>query len=336
MTNKYFKFHSSCVIVNGKENSNIYDLRRGGLYTFPNSVIEVFQDYSSGAISKLLEDYSEQKETINKYLDFFIENELIFFIENPKDLANFPEINRRFNKPYDLDIILLEIDNFDFLKKSLFKNNLVSELGCTELVLIGKSDTKENLKDILNELNKTKIQTVTYFIDEKYYSETFFNDLINNNLRLREIIVYNSSKESDVFETENSVFFSSEDLRTLLTRRITSIDDLVPNLDSFVESQEHNLFYNRRVYIDNDNFVKHAFEENETFGNLSDITIIEIIQSSKFRKLWFLNKNKISVCKDCGLRYICPDNRIPIKKEDSEEYYHNIECNYNPYKNKWK
>lgn len=40
-------------------------------------------------------------------------------------------------------------------------------------------------------------------------------------------------------------------------------------------------------------------------------------------------------CKDCEFRYMCPDNRIPLKK-DNNTYYHDNSCNYDPYSNIWQ
>lgn len=62
---------------------------------------------------------------------------------------------------------------------------------------------------------------------------------------------------------------------------------------------------------------------------------MKIISLPKCSNLWNITKDQIEVCKNCEFRYICPDNRIPLKRKEND-YYHQTDCNYDPYKNKWK
>lgn len=331
MVNNFFKFHSSCVSVKGVNIGNIYDLCRGNLYSLPNSILDLFEEYSSKGLSKLMDDYDEQKEIINNYLDFFLENELIFFTNN---LENFPTISTIFNKAYLIDTILMEIDNFDKTKNSLFENDIISEIGCSEIVLISSENSIENLKKVLMILDKSKVQTVTYLMNYNYFNEKDLTYLGNNYFRLNSVFIYNCPK--NIKNKENSSFiYTKNSLEKLLNLKISSINDLVPNIDSFVESQNYNLFYNRKVYIDNENNIKHSNNDNIFYGNLEKTTIDEVLFKSDFKKLWNITKDQINVCKDCELRYICPDNRIP-EMINENEYFHKTACNYNPYTNEWK
>ena len=108
------------------------------------------------------------------------------------------------------------------------------------------------------------------------------------------------------------------------------------NLERLDETQKYNLFYNRRIYIDNENYIKHSIDDKEVFGNIVNQNIIDIVLSSRFQNLWNISKDMITSCKDCELRYICPDNRIPVLDNETGEYYNTEDCNYSPYTNKWK
>ncbi len=331
MINNFFKFHASCVIVNGINCGNIYDLRRGNLYTLPNSILDVFEEYSVKGLIKLQKDYEQQAEIVNSYLDYFIENELIFFTNN---IDNFPSINTKFNKPHLLDILIIEIDNYDKTKKIFFENDVVSKLGFSEIVLISSKNSLDNLKKILLILDNSKVQTITYIVDYNYFCEKEFSYLTNNYFRLNSVFIYNCSKKLKN-KKESSFIFTKDTLKKLLNRKISSTNDLVPNIDSFVESQKYNLFYNRKVFIDNENNIKHSFDDSIIYGNLEKQSIEEILLQSDFKKLWNITKDQITVCKDCELRYICPDNRIPEMLNENE-YFHRTACNYNPYTNEWK
>ena len=332
MIDKYYKLHSSCFIVKGISIGNIYDLRRGSIFFLPNSILDLLENYASKKISTLLNDYNNQLELINKYLDFLIENEIIFFTN---DLDHFPKISMSFRKPFRLDIVLMEIDNFDSHKKNIFQDDMLSEIGCTELVLISQTNATSNLEKILKTLDKSKIQSVIYLTDYKDYKPKKVSELTSNYLRLREVLIYNSPKITDK-KSNNIIIFENNNIEDLLMRKIKSINDLVPNLEVYIEAQKHNIFYNRRIYIDNENRIKHTINQKETYGNISNENIFNIILDKNFNYLWNITKDDIIVCKDCQFRYLCPDNRIPIYDEKNKKYYHIEECNYNPYTNQWK
>lgn len=332
MENKYFKFYSSCIPVIGAKRGIIYDLRRGDLYYLPKTILEILDEYSTFELHKLFEDYKSQINILKKYLNYLVNNELIFFTNN---LENFPCLDKTFKKPFVLDILLLEIDNFDLTKKKLVESQEVNSLGFTEIVLISNTNSIENLEKILFLLDKTKVQTLSYFIDFKYFNFDKINLLSEKFLRLREVIVFNCPKGNDL-EKRGNINFLTLSIDDFLLLKITNVNDFVVNINAYTESQKYNLFYNRRIYVDNKNNVKHGIKEIGNFGNLKISKIVEILSSNNFTNLWNISKDQIEVCKDCEFRYICPDNRIPIKKDAELYYYHNNDCNYNPYTNQWK
>jgi hypothetical protein len=118
-----------------------------------------------------------------------------------------------------------------------------------------------------------------------------------------------------------------------------SIYNFTINISTFTESQNHNVYYNRKLYIDEFGKVKNAPECKEGFGSIlkikNETTILKIINSEKFQQYWYLGKDKCDVCSDCEFRYMCVDNRNPILRVDKSCYYQS-ECNYNPYIAKWK
>jgi radical SAM protein with 4Fe4S-binding SPASM domain len=72
--------------------------------------------------------------------------------------------------------------------------------------------------------------------------------------------------------------------------------------------------------------------------NIETISIAELKQLStdkEFTKLWNIKKDDTKVCKDCEYRYMCVDDRIPIKISETE-YKYSTECGYNPYIAKWQ
>jgi len=106
------------------------------------------------------------------------------------------------------------------------------------------------------------------------------------------------------------------------------------NIDLFSESQKHHTFFNRKAIITKDLNVKNHLLQQEVFGNLKEQSLYQIINRQDFQEFWFVHKENIDVCKDCELRHMCIDPRVPHKRNDNS-WYHEDECNYNPYIAKW-
>jgi len=114
------------------------------------------------------------------------------------------------------------------------------------------------------------------------------------------------------------------------------IPNFIINTQLFSEAQNNNVYFNRKIYINENGEIKNSIETNEAdrdsvFKNQN----FSITANSKISKLWNINKDVIDICKDCEFRYMCVDNRIPLKKDDDTSFYFEHECAYNPYISKW-
>ncbi|MCG8573888.1 MAG: hypothetical protein MI810_03295 [Flavobacteriales bacterium] len=108
------------------------------------------------------------------------------------------------------------------------------------------------------------------------------------------------------------------------------------NLDIFNESQKHNVYFNRKIYIDRNGEIRRSVECGEdSFGRFDEIEIQDLLLNREFRKYWNVHKGKVDVCRDCEFRNICVDNRRPIQRNE-EEWFYKEECEYNPFIAKWR
>jgi len=322
---KYLKFHSSCIPVKGDKRGVIYDLQRGSLYFIPNSIIDLFVDNSKNTIEYLFLKFPNQEELVNKYLIYLIENELIFLTN---DIDKFPNLSLKFERPFLLDIIFIELDSFSNSKKSLLEE--VNTLGCTQVVIVThQSIVVDTLKEVIDLLSESKIQIIDLIT--KYDSKivTHILELHNMSPRLRKTIFFDSLNNTN----DNYIEFTSKNLNNILTKRVKDTNDLIINQDAYFESLKHNLFFNRKVYISDNGDIKHYFNENEFYGNIKNCTIQSIVNSNDFQNLWNITKENIEECKNCEFRYLCPDNRIPLIKNN--KYFHETLCKYNPKEAKW-
>ncbi len=72
----------------------------------------------------------------------------------------------------------------------------------------------------------------------------------------------------------------------------------------------------------------------ESFGNLTDTTLVEAIEKPGFQKTLGYKKNFITKCKDCEFRYICTDCRANLENPD-DIYSAPCKCSYDPYTGEW-
>ncbi len=110
------------------------------------------------------------------------------------------------------------------------------------------------------------------------------------------------------------------------------------NIDSFFESLNHNSCLNKKISIDKDGYIRNCPSMSQHFGNIKDTTLEEALNHSDFKKYWNVNKDMISICKDCEFRHICTDCRAYTERTHFEEdidLSKPLKCGYNPYTNEW-
>ncbi len=103
------------------------------------------------------------------------------------------------------------------------------------------------------------------------------------------------------------------------------------NLKLYLESLSFNNCLYKKISVDKDGFIKNCPSHKNHFGKLSEINMMDVVLKEDFMKLGKVNKDQVSVCKDCQFRYICTDCRAYLQNDYDKPKY----CNYDPYKNVW-
>ena len=224
---------------------------------------------------------------------------------------------------------LISIDQFEDLLK-FFTNNLCKHLA---LYFNGYHDVK-SIETLLNKIDKQNIHSILIICDfhEHYFSDEFGEIIMNLSLN-KKLVVLESPFEKNF---EDTMFFTE---KTKINRFNKSVSEFKANITLFSESQLHHTYFNRKLYIGPNGEIKNAPECEDSFGCIQDLNsaeqLKEIIHTPEFQKYWFVHKEILDVCKDCEFRHMCVDNRLPYKRSE-KEWYHKIECNYNPYIAKWE
>lgn len=330
---KYFTFYNSCIPVKGIKRSVIYDLQRGNIFFIPNSIIDLLLLNKKNKLIIIYDQYQEQTDLLDKYFNYLLKNELIFLTE---ELNRFPVNSTKFQVPFTLDILFLEIDLLQESKIDLLKK--INFLGCTQVVFLTKKGINfKNLKKVINILNRSKVQNINLITK---YKEEHLSSILNLHYgfpRFKKTTFFDCPSQNK--SKEPRFKFESKSFDCILTKRISNINDFVLNQKAYTESLKYNLFFNRKVYVDNVGNIKNYYNSKNIFGNIDKDDIKLIVDSKSFKELWKLSKDKIKICNFCEFRYICPDNRIPKIKDDkikNKLYQQNSNCNYDPKTTSWK
>ena len=110
----------------------------------------------------------------------------------------------------------------------------------------------------------------------------------------------------------------------------------VVNMKLFTESQEYNTFFNKKLTINEEGFVKNAPNSNTNFGKILDVNLEKVVTSAEFQKLWRVSKNFISKCQNCEFRFMCTDGSNLTYNEKEEVWITDDKCGYNPYTAEWE
>lgn len=305
------KFQAETPIINGFNRSCIYDLPRNHYDFLPLAIVNKLYSFENRNRNTIIDQLDANEKL---WLNYLIEKEYCFFI--PQEFKDaFPKINFKWTTPSLISNTIIDLGK----ATSRFDFKILEELNCKHLLI-----RIENYDDLnaLYSLLKKKIGTTTFKSIDLHIRKKSGTNYLSFKKRIKkeitqimDISFYN--KKRDDIPSFFSPFF-------------------LININTFSESLRFNSYYNRKLYIDKDGNIKNGIEKECIFSNINqNIDLKKIVLSPNYRNIWSINKDKIDICKDCEFRYMCIDNRIPIKR-DNETYYFEEECPYNPYISKWK
>lgn len=306
---------ADCIEVRGYQRSAICDLRRQAYYEGP-----YIED-----INRLDPDY----------LKFLYQNEIV--IDIPEEVADaFLPIN-------------LEYKNYSFITNAIVAYSVhlnktmdvLEYLSCYNFaVTIYKPIPVEKIDEFLKNTynrNFNSIELHFYAIEDQNNYLRDLNELFQKYSYINPYLyIQTTSSLNNIKKLVSNRFLVKP--TWLYDNQYVTMDSFYCNIELFVESQMHNTYYNRKLFIDEQGNISNTRNGN-VFANVFEVKtkndIIGIIDSKEFQYLWKVSKDKIDVCKDCEYRHLCIDSRIPNQRKDGT-WYHKTECNYNPYICMWK
>lgn len=339
----YLQLYDSTKIAKGHTKSIIWDTQNGFLQGIPNSFYNFLSNkYENYQILKNKLE-ADDKETLDEYIDFIIENNLGFSVKTIEELENFTRSTVYHEMPSNVDYIIVDINSNRVFNSLLIEKIREINVKYVQIRISEKVPVKEieNVLKSLRLFNSSDIHEMMVVMP--YHNELYFS-IVNRNFMIDSdkylsMVFYGAEKDS--FQDFGSVILNTITKMLYLPISCGFIDfrNFNPNQNFFLESLHHNSCLHKKISIDAEGNIRNCPSMPQSFGNIKDTNLEEALNHLDFKKYWNLTKDHIEVCKDCEFRYICTDCRAYTERthENSEglDISKPLKCGYDPYTGEW-
>jgi len=310
--NNYLKIFATVQPVLGYTRSVIYDLVKESYDFIPNDLCEFIMSNDGRDVGEFLGD---------DYIDVIIKNKWGILC-SAYEVAFFPPMSLNWEQPYLINNALILINEDG---NGLFQ--ILSSLGANPILC------KYVTLVAFQYIDETKLKIVFDIIDNFPYITfdvylTFSREINYSAVKrnVKNMVIFSADKDlksNDVIYTSNAIEFD-----------FISPSYFNCNVSTFAESQHHNIYYNSKIIIDENNYVINNVQSRNRIALFEPHKLHEILYLLKAENLWDLPKDQIDVCKTCEFRYMCSDMCQIIKRTDGS-FFRSKECLYNPFIAKW-
>jgi SPASM domain peptide maturase of grasp-with-spasm system len=309
----------------------IYDLNRFRYYPIPNSLKDILLEYEGFTIDKVLNKYFyNERSMVLEYFHFLIEKEIIFF--PPKQVFdNFIDYEYHWDNPSFFSNAIVDVNSTHDWRILFSEFCLVK---CKHIQIRFKDIS--HFYDFLNYIDfaiDSSISSIEVYIPYKNELEyCFLKELQQKYQIIVRYFIY-SAPFSEFMRicSSTQVHFIQKSRQTLFKLNKVKPSSFQVEFSQFIEALNHNIYFNRKVFIGENGEIKMSPHAAEVFGNIYQNSLISIWNVSDFKRYWYISKDNMYKCKDCELRYMCTFEAVPIFDIEIGLYRYNEECGYNPY-----
>lgn len=304
---KYFCLYGDCFPVTDSKRCAVYLLNSNKIEILPLDVFELFRLLKNETIKSVASNYYNP-EAIYNWVSYFLEKGIGFLTS---DITGFiyPNVQTLFS-PTHIKRVQLE-----YATTSNYNLNEVAqaleELNCkhAEIRLLGNDITYEFVSFFLKHFQESCLRSIVLYIDGKHFRVQDGLLITETNKKVYKIIICNTPELS----WADDILTTQENLQNISQRK-WPINRLIINRAMFAEAFHNNTFYNKKLAIDKQGFIRNDLYLAETFGKFNNKNeICQIVQSPNFRRFWTVSPDQIEELKDNALRYaIYPAREITI------------------------
>ena len=301
ITKSHFRLYSCSVPVRGKDESIICNLHNAGYTVIPHFLCELFQDFSELSIDELQTLYNDRDGSLVKYFNYLEEKQLGFYTNEPDC---FPALDLEWHAPEKVAYAVLQIEDLNRLDYTSIIRQL-DEQQCNNIDLwfTQKCDT-DALKEILVQFDDSGIRSFDVYMP---YSNDFnLTKLISFGAGIKktaDLVLYGAPSKKKM--SKERIYFTPRKLSEKRnTHRNIPKDKFIIYIEFFTESIKYNPYYNRKVCIDKDGYLRNCLTHKKEFGNISTRNITDLLKDEAYTDLWYACNDKILEIQDSPFRYM--------------------------------
>jgi SPASM domain peptide maturase of grasp-with-spasm system len=300
----------------------------------PNLLFEVFKLSRKMCINEIKSHFGNRLDKgIEKYFKLLEEEDYGFTTTEPE---SFPEINLQWDSP---NIITNAIIDFDSLSQHPFRKIIqeLDELGCIAIQLrFYHNITITALNTLLDETINSGINSIELVLRNSNTTLGDFEKLCYSHRRIRSVVIHSSEYDSitHIADQTTRLVFTQTKINSEVHCGVINSDFFSANIGLFSEGQKFNSCLNRKISVDSRGVIRNCPSVKESFGNIHHTKLKEVINDKSFTKYWNINKDQITICKDCEFRYVCTDCRAYLS-DPNNTYSKPAKCAYDPYTATW-
>ncbi|WP_459210163.1 grasp-with-spasm system SPASM domain peptide maturase [Aquimarina rhabdastrellae] len=328
---KHFILFSNCILTKGANRSTITDLQKQQIHFLPNELHDTLVQLRTTPLNTLISEFDKNSQQIlMDYINYFIDEGIGFYCKSP---SVFPLLNLDFQSPEIINNAIIDLDkNSDYDIKNVIDQLI--DLRCVFLEIRSYSYLNVDIiKDIIHHSSKGYFRNIDFILN---YPKNENDIVILKKIILENPLIGKIKFHSAPFNSNDDFFnFSTKTIINnnycgVINQKYFCIDTKV-----FSESQKHNTCLNKKISVDVNGYIKNCPSMKDSYGNIRQSSMYDILTNSTIKKNWRINKNKIDVCKDCEFRNICTDCRAFIENP-TDIFSKPLKCGYNPYTNQWE
>lgn len=300
MVDEYNLFPTDCFVVEGYNRSAIYDLSRSRIVPIPTSLTPYLR--SKAKFNKLIA--APQNTIEQEYKEFLFSNEFVLCIPHSQK-NSFKPISTEWITPFDILIVQIEIEtSVEFLEEVLIELRTINIYKLQLSILNPTASLIDQVAQLISGMDYNEIQILINDVSFEDGIEALSCKFPTIDFAIFEMNTSNTEFYQPNFTIGYSVFF---------------------------ESKEYNIGLNRTIKLDANGNVLLPYRATNL--NIKSNSLNQILHA--YKELWKAHKSKISVCNVCEFRKACIDKRYPHSLVNSDYYYYEMECAYNPFISKF-
>ncbi|AZA82471.1 grasp-with-spasm system SPASM domain peptide maturase [Chryseobacterium lactis] len=343
----YFKLFPNIKIAKGRVNAVLHDIERGKIEFLPLDFTDLLSELDQGkTIHEVKQQYPEQEQSvIDANLDYMVRSEFGIYC-SAELFSCFPPMSTEFQVPSEITnaIIELKLSSIYYLADYLSQ---LEDLGCFDISIVFYEQINEKcFLDIFSQIPQNRIKSIEIIsMWHEEINDTFFMRLNPHCPQVCKMVFTSSPFDSVApwDQTKNILFhrqFVTKEINNFSHCGKIDLKNFGINLPKFTEAVSYNSCLHKKIAIDIHGNIKNCPAMPTNFGHVKTTKLKDAALSQNFRAYWDMNKDKISICRDCEFRYVCTDCRAYTERNsfDKSELDNSkpLKCGYDPYRGVWE